>query len=110
LKTVFHIFIFLAITAFTVDALSVFVVKNVLEEQANLADPDDKTDTDTHDSADSDGEEEEGETPVKELFFEGIATFTFEFAASEDKAFFSEISDLCKSHFIVPPYSPPEFV
>jgi hypothetical protein len=110
LKTVFHIFIFLAVTAFTVDAIAVFVAKNAVETCSDLVDPDEEPDTDEPDPCDSDGEEEEGETPVKELFLEGFAAYTFELVAPEDRDFFGEIKDSSGSHLIAPPYSPPELL
>jgi hypothetical protein len=104
---VYYIVIFLAITAFTVDAIAVFVAKNAVETCSGL-DPEEGPDTDKDDPCDSDGEEEESETPVKELYLEGCVAFTFELIVPEHRKFFGDVTDPCGYHLIAPPYSPPE--
>jgi len=110
LKTAINIFIFLAVTAFTLDVVTTFAVQNAVKELSKVADADDETDSEDC-KCDPDSEEEEGEeSPVKELFLEQFEVIIFEPEIAGNKAYFTEYTECSSLHKTAPPYSPPEFV
>jgi hypothetical protein len=110
LKSVFNIFIFLAITAFALDVMSTFATKNATEDVSKLNDQDEEPDSDSDDPCDPDGEKEEGETNVKGLLFGDHFCVSSETVIILNKDYFGEVPDFCEFHLIAPPYSPPELL
>ena len=103
MKSVFNIFIFLAISAFVAEIAYSFIEKTSSETSMKV------DDSDVDDENDSD-QEEKNDSDKLELYYSVGSHYSYQLAFQNKKSFFGHIQHSTGFNFSKPPYSPPELM
>lgn len=103
MKSVFNIFIFLAISAFVAEIAYSFIEKTANETSINV------DDSDVDDENDSD-QEEKNDSDKLEIYYTVDSHYSHQLALQNKQSFFGLIQHSTGYNFSKPPYSPPELM